>query len=302
MDVDFSFLQALWFVLIAVLWVGYFVLEGFDFGVGMLLRKLGHTTSDRRAIIHSIGPVWDGNEVWLIVAGGATFAAFPFWYATLFSGFYLALFLILVGLDRARGVVRVLGQVGRPALARRVGVGDGRVELPGLAAVGRGVGEHRPRRPDRRRSGVHRHAVHAAQPVRAARRGDDGAAVPVARGDLPEPAHGRRPARTRPRGRALGLPRRRRGRGRVPGLDGDRRRGRRRARDRARGDRRVAADHLGDIRAGPPAGARLRAERRRDRRAVHDVVRRPVPAGHAVVDERRRGTSRSRTRRRRTTR
>jgi cytochrome bd ubiquinol oxidase subunit II len=103
MDVDFSFLQALWFVLIAVLWVGYFVLEGFDFGVGMLLRKLGHTTSDRRAIIHSIGPVWDGNEVWLIVAGGATFAAFPFWYATLFSGFYLALFLILVGLI-ARGV------------------------------------------------------------------------------------------------------------------------------------------------------------------------------------------------------
>jgi len=103
MDVDYSFLQALWFILIAVLWIGYFVLEGFDFGVGMLLRKLGHTNSDRRAIIHSIGPVWDGNEVWLITAGGATFAAFPFWYATLFSGFYLALFLILLGLI-ARGV------------------------------------------------------------------------------------------------------------------------------------------------------------------------------------------------------
>ena len=103
MDVDFSFLQAVWFILIAILWVGYFVLEGFDFGVGMLLRKLGHTNSDRRAIIHSIGPVWDGNEVWLIVAGGATFAAFPLWYATLFSGFYLALFFILLGLI-ARGV------------------------------------------------------------------------------------------------------------------------------------------------------------------------------------------------------
>ena len=77
MDVDYSFLQALWFILIGVLWLGYFVLEGFDFGVGMLLRKLGHTNSDRRAIIHSIGPVWDGNEVWLITAGGATFAAFP---------------------------------------------------------------------------------------------------------------------------------------------------------------------------------------------------------------------------------
>ncbi len=103
MDVDYSFLQALWFILICVLWTGYFVLEGFDFGVGMLLRKLGHTNADRRAIIHSIGPVWDGNEVWLITAGGATFAAFPMWYATLFSGFYLALFLILLALI-VRGV------------------------------------------------------------------------------------------------------------------------------------------------------------------------------------------------------
>ncbi|MEZ0291985.1 MAG: cytochrome d ubiquinol oxidase subunit II [Solirubrobacteraceae bacterium] len=103
MDVDYSFLQALWFILISVLWIGYFVLEGFDFGVGMLLRKLGHTNSDRRAIIHSIGPVWDGNEVWLITAGGATFAAFPGWYASLFSGFYIALFLILVALI-VRGV------------------------------------------------------------------------------------------------------------------------------------------------------------------------------------------------------
>ena len=103
MDVDYSFLQALWFILIAVLWLGYLVLEGFDFGVGMLIRKLGHDNDDRRAIIHSIGPVWDGNEVWLITAGGATFAAFPNWYATLFSGFYLALFLILVALI-VRGV------------------------------------------------------------------------------------------------------------------------------------------------------------------------------------------------------
>ena len=103
MDVDYSFLQALWFILIAVLWLGYFVLEGFDFGVGMLVRRLGHDDADRRAIIHSIGPVWDGNEVWLITAGGATFAAFPNWYATLFSGFYLALFLILVALI-VRGV------------------------------------------------------------------------------------------------------------------------------------------------------------------------------------------------------
>ena len=95
---DVTTLQGVWFVLIAVLWLGYFVLEGFDFGVGMLIRKVGKTDSERRAVIHSIGPVWDGNEVWLLVAGGATFAAFPEWYATLFSGFYLALFLILVAL------------------------------------------------------------------------------------------------------------------------------------------------------------------------------------------------------------
>jgi len=87
-----------WFITIAVLWIGYFFLEGFDFGVGMLLHPIGRTDADRRVMINTIGPVWDGNEVWLLVAGGATFAAFPNWYATLFSGFYLALFLILLAL------------------------------------------------------------------------------------------------------------------------------------------------------------------------------------------------------------
>jgi len=101
--VDISFLQVLWFILISILWLGYFVLEGFDFGVGMLIRAVGRNDPERRAVIHSIGPVWDGNEVWLLVAGGATFAAFPEWYATLFSGFYLALFLILGALI-VRGV------------------------------------------------------------------------------------------------------------------------------------------------------------------------------------------------------
>lgn len=91
-------LATLWFFLIAVLWIGYFFLEGFDFGVGILLPFLGRTDSERRQMIGTIGPVWDANEVWLIVAGGATFAAFPQWYATLFSGFYLPLLLILVAL------------------------------------------------------------------------------------------------------------------------------------------------------------------------------------------------------------
>jgi cytochrome d ubiquinol oxidase subunit II len=95
---SYTFLQTLWFILIAVLWIGFYFLEGFDFGVGMLLPFLGKKDEERRAIINTIGSVWDGNEVWLLTAGGATFAAFPHWYATMFSGFYLALFLLLVGL------------------------------------------------------------------------------------------------------------------------------------------------------------------------------------------------------------
>jgi cytochrome d ubiquinol oxidase subunit II len=91
-------LTTVWFTLIAVLWMGYFALEGFDFGVGMLLPVLAENDTERRVLINTIGPVWDGNEVWVLVAGGATFAAFPEWYATLFSGFYLPLLLILVAL------------------------------------------------------------------------------------------------------------------------------------------------------------------------------------------------------------
>ena len=91
-------LNILWFILIAVLYSGFFLLEGFDYGVGILLPFLGKDDLKRRAIINTIGPVWDGNEVWLLTAGGATFAAFPNWYATLFSGFYLALFLLLFAL------------------------------------------------------------------------------------------------------------------------------------------------------------------------------------------------------------
>jgi cytochrome d ubiquinol oxidase subunit II len=89
-------LQNTWFVLIAVLWGGYFVLEGFDLGVGMLLPFVPRDEDERSAMFESIGPVWDGNEVWLVVAGAAIFAAFPAWYGTMFSGFYLALLLILV--------------------------------------------------------------------------------------------------------------------------------------------------------------------------------------------------------------
>jgi cytochrome bd ubiquinol oxidase subunit II len=96
-------LDTLWFVLISVLWVGFFVLEGFDLGVGVLHTIVGRTDAERRVAINTIGPWWDGNEVWLIVAGAGTFAAFPGWYATMFSALYLALLLVLIAL-MARGV------------------------------------------------------------------------------------------------------------------------------------------------------------------------------------------------------
>ena len=96
-------LSIVWFWVVAFLFVGYFVLDGFDFGVGMSLPFLGRDDTDRRVLINTIGPVWDLNETWVIVAGASLFAAFPEWYATLFSGFYLALLLILLALI-ARGV------------------------------------------------------------------------------------------------------------------------------------------------------------------------------------------------------
>jgi len=96
-------LHTIWFVLITILWIGFFVLEGFDFGVGALHVFLGRSDTERRVMINTIGPWWDGNEVWLIVAGASMFAAFPQWYATMFSALYLALVLLLVALF-ARGV------------------------------------------------------------------------------------------------------------------------------------------------------------------------------------------------------
>jgi len=96
-------LHTIWFIIITILWVGFFVLEGFDFGVGVLHTIVGKTDTERRVAINTIGPWWDGNEVWLIVAGAGMFAAFPGWYATMFSALYLALLLVLAAL-MARGV------------------------------------------------------------------------------------------------------------------------------------------------------------------------------------------------------
>jgi len=111
-------LVELWFLIIAVVWTGFFILEGFDFGVGMLHGVVGTDEPGRRTVINTIGPLWDGNEVWLIVAGAAMFAAFPGWYATMFSGFYLAL-VVLLGALMARGAsFEYRGKAGRAAWRR----------------------------------------------------------------------------------------------------------------------------------------------------------------------------------------
>ncbi|MBC7300017.1 MAG: cytochrome d ubiquinol oxidase subunit II [Nocardia sp.] len=108
-------LQEFWFILIGVLFTGYFVLEGFDFGVGMLMPILGKgSDTRRRVVLNTIGPVWDGNEVWLITAAGALFAAFPEWYASLFSGFYLALLLLLVALILRVCAIEYRGKINDP--------------------------------------------------------------------------------------------------------------------------------------------------------------------------------------------
>ena len=184
MDIDT--LRIIWFVLIAVLWIGYLVLEGFDFGVGMLLPVLGRNDTERRVMINTIGPVWDGNEVWLLTAGGATFAAFPLWYATLFSAFYLPLLLILVGADPARRRLRVPRQDRRADAGARVGLGDHRrLLLPSLlwgVAFGnlvRGVDVATVRRA---RSRV---LLAALNPYAPARRRRHAPAVPAPRRALP---------------------------------------------------------------------------------------------------------------------
>ncbi|NLV20594.1 MAG: cytochrome d ubiquinol oxidase subunit II [Syntrophomonadaceae bacterium] len=107
-------LNELWFILIAVLFAGFFFLEGFDFGVGMLMQWLGHNDTEKNMIIHSIEPFWGANEVWLLTAGGAMFAAFPGWYATMFSGYYSALFLVLAALIIRGVAIDFRGRVDKP--------------------------------------------------------------------------------------------------------------------------------------------------------------------------------------------
>lgn len=117
-------LQQFWFIVVAALFLGFLVLEGFDFGVGMLMHPLGRGDDRRRrAVLNTIGPVWDGNEVWLITAGGAMFAAFPDWYATVFSGLYLPLLLILVAMIVRIVAIEWRGKINDPRWRARCDLG-----------------------------------------------------------------------------------------------------------------------------------------------------------------------------------
>ena len=186
-----EFLQVLWFILIVVLWVGFYFLEGFDFGVGMLLPFLGKKDEERRAIINAIGATWDGNEVWLLTAGGATFAAFPQWYATMFSGFYLALFLLLVALI-IRGIAfeyrsKDANPAWRTLFDWMIAVGSFLAALPARCRVRQSCR----RCADQRKDDVHRQSVYTSQSIRSDRRINDCFDLPTSRRELPGSEAGR---------------------------------------------------------------------------------------------------------------
>ncbi len=193
-------LHTIWFIIIAVLWIGFFVLEGFDFGVGALHMLIGRTETERRVVINTIGPWWDGNEVWLIVAGASMFAAFPEWYATMFSALYLALVLLLVALF-GRGVsfeYRGKRESERWRNGWSWALTIGSIVIPLL--VGVALGDLLHGLPIDSQARVHRELLQPVDRLRADDRGDAGRAVPAARRDVPRAADHRRDPRSGPLG------------------------------------------------------------------------------------------------------
>ena len=184
-----------WFIVIAVLWTGFFVLEGFDFGVGMLHSFVGRDDLDRRAAINTIGPLWDGNEVWLIVAGASMFAAFPGWYATMFSGLYLAMVLLLISLI-IRGVAfEYRGKRDAVRMAPHLGRGADRGQPARPVRHRRRPGRPAARAADQLQPELHRLILGSVPAVRGVHRGHAGADLPAARGDVPVPENDRQHAR-----------------------------------------------------------------------------------------------------------
>ena len=187
-------LNILWFILLGVLLAGYAILDGFDLGVG-ILQPVAKTDEERRIVLNSIGPIWDGNEVWLVTFGGAMFAAFPEAYATVFSGFYIAFMLMLVRPDPAGRLDRVPQQDRIAAVAPLLGHRLLRFQPAGLAAVRHGRRRRDERRAAQRTRRVRRPISRPADAVLAARRPDDRRHVHDARRDLPL-SENRRPLAT----------------------------------------------------------------------------------------------------------
>ncbi len=175
--------QVTWFVLWAVLWAVYFMLDGFVLGTGMLHHYLGRNDQDRKILIRSVGPVWDGNEVWLLTAGGATFAAFPTTYALMFSYLYSALLLLLFALI-IRGVsLEFRGKIGQPGLEKGLGYGHLHRKRPSGASPGRRLRQHL-QRSSHGRGRISRLAPFAAESLRPADRRSVRTAVPDPRQPL----------------------------------------------------------------------------------------------------------------------
>ena len=196
-----------WFIVIAVLWTGFFILEGFDFGVGMLHSVVGQDEAGRRAAINTIGPLWDGNEVWLIVAGAAMFAAFPGWYATMFSALYLALVLLLTSLI-IRGVA--FEYRGKRDAARWRRTWDVLLTVGSLLApllIGVGLGDLLHGLPINSAQNYTGSFWDPAAALRAVHRGHAGADLPAARRDVPVPENHRRHGANVPGGSPARWPR-----------------------------------------------------------------------------------------------
>ncbi len=241
-------LHTLWFVIIAIFWVGFFVLEGFDFGVGMLHTIVGKTDIERRVALNTIGPWWDGNEVWLVVAGAGMFAAFPGWYGTMFSALYLALLIVLAAL-MARGVAfEYRGKSDNPRWQRawRWCTTIGSLLVPLLLGIG--LGDLLVGLPINSSHNYTGNFFNLLTPVRHLDRADPRCAVPAPRRDVPEAQNHRHSPRPRTRHRRAAWMGRHRNGHRLRGLDP---RGRRR-----RGRPRPGPDPLGASRSSSPRGSR----------------------------------------------
>ena len=179
-------LADIWFALFGLIVAAYLILDGFDMGVGILHLPLARTDVERRTFLNSIGPVWDGNEVWLVITGGVLFACFPLVYASLFSGFYLAFMLVLLVMILRTVALEFRSKERSTALATDLGHGLLGGVTRARAAARCGLRQRPERRADRR-AGQHAcHPVRLAQPVRAAHRGDDRRDARAARWALPD--------------------------------------------------------------------------------------------------------------------